>query len=512
MEYTGNNPEGISGQAFELSLSWERKLNTFTVETADGQTISHPAGSTVELAGGIGTLQIHADGTFNFVPKNGYTGNVPPITLNATANYIGDNTYSFPVENKLLLSQQPSVPDGSNSVLSATRQWYFEEPVYRGWKYLETGNVLDRASSKLNGNPFGKLEITEFTVNGKTYQAGDTAAPFSSEETFTLQRDGTFIYYTLGENAHVWTIGYTFSNGSKSGKSTMYMGSYELRDDDNVHPDYDLYDSLDSDQPKPSFPDADENIQVTGQHTSGMLLERSAAYWGMPDDVNYHYFFHKYSQLTGFSINGLHYKAGDVAAIYGLGTFTVNSNGYYHLNIEGQQVAGTKMPEVHYTLEMYTDSGTKTDTSVARFNLADGISATACTYKEANSQADGKVKINQTHVLEHQMEKGNLFADYDAADKPYIAGFRIGNSYYAANQTVEIANVGLFTLNRDGSYYVDARELPNPKRGWSIPEIAFTVSNGSKASSSSLFLQAGEKLKNAEQETLIDSDPLTYSQ
>ena len=142
--------------------------------------------------------------------------------------------------------------------------------------------------------------------------------------------------------------------------------------------------------------------------------------------------------------------------------------------------------------------------------MARNILRVAKPYAEANSKANAYAKLTQTHVLEHQIETGNLLDGYSAADKPYIAGFRVGNSYYATNQTVEIANLGLLTLNRDGSYYIDARDLPNFKRGWSIPEIAFTVSNGSKSSSSSLFLKAGDKLKNAEPTPYDDNDTLTY--
>ena len=166
------------------------------------------------------------------------------------------------------------------------------------------------------------------------------------------------------------------------------------------------------------------------------------------------------------------------------------------------------MPEIQYTAEFYLPDGTKTDTSVLRFNLADNLIPTP--YAEANSNADSRANLTRTHVLEHQLEQGNLLDQYDAADKPYISGFRIGNAYYATGQTVEIANVGLFTLNRDGSYYINARELPNFKRGWSIPEIAFTVSNGYKASSSSLFITAGDKLNAAEPVPYDEDDTLTF--
>ena len=489
--YIGNNPSGIAGHARE-GTETGNKLVSFTVKTADGQTASHAAGSIVDLAGGIGTLQMRADGSFEFKPKAGYTGDVPEITTTV----LDANGKAF--TGTLQLSQQSAdSAEGSRSVLTAELQ---DHPgaFHFGDQYMGTGNVLTGATSTLDGKPFGKLEITEFTFEGKTYQAGETASSHTGlTEDFTILRDGSYIYFATGMGLSSHQVGYTLSNGSKSGMATLDIGIRHNNDNYAVAPDYNpSYPPFD-DTVLPTFPDADENISVTGQITTGMLLEMPFA--GYLD---------RKSELTGFSIDGKHYQFEDVAAIYGLGTFTVNRNGYFVLSLEGQQVPGTKMPDVHYTVEMNSASGTKTDTSVAHFNLANGLVTKP--YAEANSKADAHAKLTQTHVLEHQMESGNLLDGYSAADKPYIAGFRVGNSYYATNQTVEIANLGLLTLNRDGSYYIDARDLPNFKRGWSIPEIAFTVSNGSKSSSSSLFLKAGDKLKNAEPTPYDDNDTLTY--
>ena len=490
VQFTGNNENGISGRAWEDTQT-NKTLLAFSVKTADGETFGHEAGSTVELADGIGTLAMNSDGSFVFTPKNGYTGKVPVITIDVQDNATGEM-----LTGTLNLTQQSALPnDGERSVLTAEPQdgvgAFYTESIF-----METGNVLAEAKSTLDGNPFGKLEVTEFTFKGKTYQVGETASHNSDlVEDFTILRDGTYIYYTTGHGVGTHLVDFTFSNGSKTGVSTLDIGIFEQRDDRTVAPNY--VEPPWDDSVYPTFPDADESFEVTSSYTYGMLLEKP-----------YGFVLDRQSKLTDFSINGIKYKFDEEAAIYGLGTFTVNRNGYFHLKLEGQQIAGTKMPDVHYTVEINSETGIKTDTSVARFNLAEGLKATP--YAEANSKANAQAKLTRTHVLEHQLEKGNLLDQYDAADKPYIAGFRIGKTYYASNQTVEIDNVGLFTLNRDGSYYINARELPNFKRGWSIPEISFTVSNGYKASSSSLFLQAGDKLKAAEPVPYDDSDTLTY--
>ena len=486
--YVGNHASGIAGHAWEGTEAG-KKLVSFTVKTADGQTASHAAGSIVDLADGIGTLQMRTDGSFEFKPKNGYTGEVPEITT--TVLDAAGKTLTGTIQ---LSQHSADSAEGSRSVLTADQQQH-SGAFYIGDQYMGAGNVLTGATSKLDGKPFGKLEVTEFTFEGKTYQAGETAKDYSGlQEDFTIQRDGTYVYFATGQGVSSHSVDYTFSNGSKSGVGTLDVGTYHNNEDRSVAPNYTFPpgDSL-----YPTFPDADENINVTGQFTEGSLLE-------LPFD----FVFGRQSELTGFSIDGKNYQFDDVAAIYGLGTFTVNRNGYYRLSIEGQQIPGTKMPDVHYTVELNSANGTQTDTSVAHFYLADGLKAKP--YAEANSKADAHAKLTQTHVLDHQVEAGNLFDHYAHTDKPYIAGFRVGNSYYAANQTVEIDNLGLFTLNRDGSYYINARDLPNFKKGWSIPEIAFTVSNGSKASSSSLFLKAGDKLKNAEPTPYDDNDTLTY--
>ena len=111
--YIGNNPSGIAGHARE-GTETGNKLVSFTVKTADGQTASHAAGSIVDLAGGIGTLQMRADGSFEFKPKAGYTGDVPEITTTV----LDANGKAF--TGTLQLSQQSAdSAEGSRSVLTA---------------------------------------------------------------------------------------------------------------------------------------------------------------------------------------------------------------------------------------------------------------------------------------------------------------------------------------------------------------------------------------------------------
>ena len=192
--YNGNSETGISGHAWDRTET-TKKLVSFTVKTADGQTVSHAAGSTVELADGIGTLQMRADGSFDFKPKNGYTGSVPEITTT-----VSDSNTTETLTGSLHLNQQSATIDGRYSTLSTDWQFHIEEYMYSGSKHLKTGNVLNLTTSTLGDQPFGKLEVTEFTVNGKTYQAGETATdPSNLAEDFTLLRDGTFIYYVTNE-------------------------------------------------------------------------------------------------------------------------------------------------------------------------------------------------------------------------------------------------------------------------------------------------------------------------
>ncbi|MDO4640366.1 MAG: hypothetical protein Q4A84_01480 [Neisseria sp.] len=214
-----------------------------------------------------------------------------------------------------------------------------------------------------------------------------------------------------------------------------------------------------------AFSDGNETVTATGNKLSGNVLS-NAVNASSPE-------------VESYSINGMKYKSGETAGIFGVGTFKLESNGNYAFSVEGQRVSSAKMPEVSYTVK----SGSQTDTST--LNIAIGSKVAAAPYAEADAKAS-VAATNTINVLNNGSASGNVLAAYEgSSDKPYISGFRIDDAYYASGQTVKVDNLGEITVNRDGSYSVKSSGLAADA---SLPVIAMTVSNGSQASSVKLTL------------------------
>lgn len=214
-----------------------------------------------------------------------------------------------------------------------------------------------------------------------------------------------------------------------------------------------------------TFSDANETVTATANtHTGNVLSNTTNA---------------TAAQVTAYTINGMQYKAGETAAIYGLGTFKLENSGNYTFSVEGQRNAGTTMPKVTYTVQ----NGSVTETSDLTINLGGGV--TAKPYAEADAAANVYVDLDTRGTIVGGQASGNILSAYTGADKPYISGFRVGNAYYASGQTVSIENLGEVTVNRDGTYTVTGSDLA---AGAEVPVIAFTLSNGTVASSSDILL------------------------
>ena len=499
------NPDGISGDVLDnLGIPQEVKNNLSVSDFSVAGFGRYQAGNLVEIDH-VGTILINKDGSYRFTPEQGYTGDVPEISY----TLVNSVTQTRHVK-QLNIRQEDNVPnadevpvllhdahqiEGETSVSFSDRAGEKVDHwgAYDGTE-VKTGNLLTGASSlALDGTPSGKLEILDFTFNGKTHKAGETYQ-HKAGETYqdgnawvTVKSDGTFAIYQEMPTQYDWESGfyqnqltYTVSNGSSTVKAvwrdtfSTYTGSDGLF--------YDDYWFSKGDKNPLDWHDGDETVTANQNTLTGNV-------WQIGD--------HDYGSLTilltEYSINGIKYKAGETAAIFGLGTFTLYGRGTYEFSVEGQRIDSIKSLDITYTTgASYRGENNKfdrfTDQSVLTVNLADSVKAAP--YAEANAKANVRVKLDRTISLDGGIETGNLLSEYAAADKPYISGFRVGNAYYATNQTVEVAGIGWVTITRDGSYYINSKDLSvlNKK----LPDIAFTVTNGYKASSSTLRLKMGE--------------------
>ena len=506
------NQDGISGNALDnLGIPQEVRSNLSVSDFSVAGFGRYQAGNLVEIDH-VGTILINKDGSYHFTPEQGYTGDVPEISY----TLVNSATQTRHVK-QLLIRQEDNVPNADEVpiLIHEGQKWLFKPNVsfsdhvnekvdywgpYGGTE-VKTGNLLTGASSlALDGTPSGKLEIIDFTFNGQTYKAGETyqGGRIWDPVWATVKSDGTFAIYQKSPTQYGWESGfyqnqltYTVSNGSSTVKSVWRDSFFTYPEGPDTHDINDYWNIRGNKNPL-DWQDADETV-TANQHT----LAGNVWQIGDWDYRNLNIL------LTEYSINGMKYKAGETAAIFGVGTFTLYGRGAYEFSVEGQRVTSIKSLEIAYTTSLHIDyqrdyfsnrtenivvKTDKTDQSVLTLNLADSVKAAP--YAEANAKANVRVKLDRTISLDGGIETGNLLSEYAAADKPYISGFRVGNAYYATNQTVEVAGIGWVTITRDGSYYINSKDLSvlNKK----LPDIAFTVTNGYKASSSTLRLKMGE--------------------
>ncbi|OSI13145.1 hypothetical protein [Neisseria canis] len=358
---------------------------------------------------------------------------------------------------------------------------------------IHTGNVLDNAHYWEGTNKV-KAEgasVTEFTLDGKTYQPGEVVKGGESSKLkhFTLNKDGSYVLEVEnGGQISGLQIGYKVADGNTTVDSNINLNIESW----GAHLDpSDAADIIAND--KDSFLDAGEWVDDATGKVSGNVLENTVNKAG------------KELTVDGFVIDGMKYDAGDVAAIFGIGTFQLNADGSYEFSVEGQRVDAAKMPVVSYMI----NNGEGTQNAVLYISI-DRCQIPDAPYAEANDKADPIVDLSTTKVLGGRVDGSNVLDQYEGDDKPYIAGFRIGNAYYAAGQTVTVENLGEFTMNRDGSYRINASELAD-ENAW-VPSVAYTVTNGYKASSSLMRFQIDKDDPSDEDENVNSTEKTVTGQ
>ena len=241
-------------------------------------------------------------------------------------------------------------------------------------------------------------------------------------------------------------------------------------------------------KPNPIFNDPDEQVTATNNQLRGNVLDNTVN----PNQ--------SVLSIESFTINGMKYLPGQTAGLFGIGTFTLDKNGHYLLSVEGQRVASATIPSVSYTVS----NGSKTEQSL--LNIAIAKNVVGQSYPEADKNAVTRINLSHTEVLDGRVDSGNIFSgqNWENGHKPYVSGFTVYGVYYASGQTITLANIGDITVNRDGSYVINAYALASEKAA--LPDIAFTVSNGYSASSSTLHLKMTQDAPSDADESLTISE------
>nr|WP_298410012.1 retention module-containing protein [uncultured Halomonas sp.] len=408
---TGGEDTVITGNVLDNDSDVDGDSLTVSEFTANGNT--YQTGQTAELEG-IGSLVIESDGSYTFTPVDNWNGQVPTVSYTVTDGELTDTA-----ELNLTVSAVNDVPVAESD--SATSDE--DTPLI--------GNVLTN-DRDVDGDV---LTVSDFTVGGIAFQAGDTAE-FEGIGSLVIESDGSYIF-TLVENwnGQVPTVSYTITDGELTDTAELSL-TVTAANDAPVAQDDTATD--------------DEDITLTGN-----VLNNDSDVDGDSLTVN------------EFTVNGNTYQTGQTAELEGIGSLVIESDGSYTFtpveNWNGQ------VPPVSYTI---TD-GRLTDT--AELNL------TVTPVNDSPvAQDDGAVGDEDAPLA------GNVLtndSDVDG-DSLTVTEFTIGDDTYQAGQTAELENIGSLVIQTDGSYTF------TPVENWNgqVPVVSYTVTDGELTDTATLEL------------------------
>ncbi|UCO96924.1 retention module-containing protein [Metapseudomonas lalkuanensis] len=396
---TGNVLSNDSDVDNSLSVS------SFTIA---GVTGSFTAGQTATIAG-VGTLTIATNGDYSFIPDANWNGTVPQVSYTTNT---GSNS-------ALNISVTP-VNDAPVAANDGPVQVTEDSPA--------TGNVLTN-DSDTDGD---SLTVTQFTVGETTYIAGK-AAILEGVGTLVINSDGSYIF-TPAPNytGPVPTATYTVTDGTATDTGELSFGA--------INPVNDAPVAI-NDGPLPVTEDtpATGNVLTNDSDADGDALT-----------------------VTGFSVDGSNYLAGQTATLAGIGTLVINSNGSFTFtpapNYNGP------VPTATYTVS----DGTTTDTAELSFGNVTPVD-------------DASVLVADTKtVTEDNPATGNVLGnDSDVDTSLSVASFSVAGvtGSFSAGQTATIAGVGTLTLGSNGDYTF------TPEANWngSVPQVTYVTNTGSSA-------------------------------
>jgi large repetitive protein len=414
--------DGAAGDLLNNSTDVDGGTPVITDFTVDGNTLT--AGQTATIAG-VGALTINANGSYSFVPEPNYAGAIPVATYTVSDGNGGTDTSTLTL-NIAAVNDLPVDGNETNTVTEDTTLTVADGAA---------GDLLNNASD-VDGDA---LSITQFTVDGNTLTAGQTAT-IAGVGALTINANGSYTFVPEPNYAGAIPVAtYTVSDGNGgTDTSTLTLNITAVND---------------------APVDGNETNTVTEDTTLTVadgspqdLLANATDVEGSP------------LTITDFTVDGNTLTAGQTATIAGVGALTINANGSYTF-VPEPNYAGA-IPVATYTV---SDGNGGTDTSTLTLNIAavndapvDGNETNTVTEDTTLTVADGSPQdllANATDV------EGNPLT---------ITDFTVDGNTLTAGQTATIAGVGALTINANGSYTF----VPEPNYAGAIPVATYTVSDG----------------------------------
>lgn len=176
--------------------------DNLVVESFIANGVLYTAGATVNTTGG--SVTINSDGSLTYNPSAGFEGSVPVI-----AYFVSDGTSTSAGHLSLTITS-PGPPEAQDDYDTADINTTLNVP----------------APGVLGNDTFedeNSIAVVSFTVNGVTYNPGDTVNLGSGD--FTLQADGSFIFNPAqGFTGYLPLISYTISDANGTSEANLFLG------------------------------------------------------------------------------------------------------------------------------------------------------------------------------------------------------------------------------------------------------------------------------------------------
>ncbi len=379
--------------------------------------VYYSAGNTAILT--EGTFLLNADGSYTLAPAANYNGAFPVITYEISDG--NGNTDSATLSIDILpVNDPPQGLDETDSTLENTTL---------------TQNAANGVLSNDTDVDGDNLSITQFEINGTTYNAGDTV--YLAEGDFMLNADGSYTFIPTPDYfGPVPAITYTISDNN-GGIDTAILNLSVL---ENNNPPDAVDDSYTND-----------NTYITNENTP--LVIPADGVLGNDYDPD-----GDLITVVSFDVGGTTYAAGTQVTL-AEGDFTLNSDG--SLTFDPNPNYSGPVTVVTYTIS----DGSDTDSA--------NIELYVTLVNDAPVAVDDEAVTPQNTTL-NGAAPGLMANDSDGDGDPItVTEFTVNGNTYATPSTVSLAE-GDLTINADGSYTFV------PTNGFTgyVPVITYTISDG----------------------------------